>query len=509
MDRGAWNCYAFDFVDMQLKQISEVWFLRSHSDPNTNRLVFVVSGEGELCACDADVRLEAGSLFVCQPGRDSYALRAVRGTLTVYYVEFASAVTFRRGRQWTVEECPLPVQGIVQGIPVPVVRRCMEALHDSWSAGSKAVAQRIQAGLTELWQSILTAGPHAGEPPASEAVIRSIRDYFDEHYTETFPVEELAHSRGMKPTSFFQSFKRSTSLSPLQYIAAKRIEKARELLATRDMKIKEVSRAVGYTDAYYFSRIFKNAVGVSPTEYAHSLRKTIVVLNPFLWAGLTALGIPGDRIVVLSKEDQSDDPSAELDLAQLRARQPDLILGSEKAVHWYAGLSEIAPTRLIPYKRQSWREHLMQLAAAIGMEEVAVYWIRSYERKAAAARHQIHQALRDETVLAARVWRHGRVRVFGMQRRKAGDFLYRELQLNAPAGICGFAFEELDRVGRLNDYEADHILLFAEPGVDSNWIRELRGRVYQAGEYPWLHYSALGHEKALTEAVELFAKRRL
>ncbi|WP_054976084.1 helix-turn-helix domain-containing protein [Paenibacillus sp. A3] len=507
MDRGAWNCYAFDFVDMQMKQISEVWTLRMNSDPGTNRLVFVISGEGELYASDAGIRLEAGSLFVCQPGRNPYTVRAVRGGLAIYYIEFASAKTYRQGQRWAVEECPLPVQGIVQGIPVPIIRRCMETLYECWSVGSGAEAHRVQAGLTELWQSILTAGTDAKEPEASQAVIRSIRDYFDEHYTDTFPVEELACAWGMKPTSFFQSFKRSTSLSPLQYITAKRIEKARELLATRDMKIKEVSKAVGYADAYYFSRIFKSAVGVSPVEYMQSLRQTIVVLNPFLWAGLTALGIPGDRMVVLSKEEHSEDPAAELDLAPLRARQPNLILGSEKAAVWYDGLSELAPTRLIPYKRQSWREHLMQLAAAIGMEEVALYWIRSYERKAAAARHRIHQSLRNETVLAARIWRHGRVRVFGEQRRKVGDFLYRELRLNAPARIRGFAFEELDSVGKLNDYEADHILLFTEPGFDAGCIRELRGKVYLAGEYPWLHYSALGHEKALAEAVELFAKR--
>ena len=66
---------------------------------------------------------------------------------------------------------------------------------------------------------------------------------------------------------FDRSFKHVTKVTPMQYIIQLRMTNALNLLDNTSYNIIQVANAVGYDDAYYFSRLFKKNVGVSPTEY--------------------------------------------------------------------------------------------------------------------------------------------------------------------------------------------------------------------------------------------------
>ena len=56
-------------------------------------------------------------------------------------------------------------------------------------------------------------------------------------------------------------------VTPMNYIISKRMDNARKLLINTDKKIKDISNEVGYKDIYYFTKVFKKEIGVSPSEY--------------------------------------------------------------------------------------------------------------------------------------------------------------------------------------------------------------------------------------------------
>lgn len=62
-------------------------------------------------------------------------------------------------------------------------------------------------------------------------------------------------------------FKKETGSSLGSYIIERRMEKAKALLAEGKLTVSEVAFAVGYDNFTYFSRLFKNKVGVMPKEY--------------------------------------------------------------------------------------------------------------------------------------------------------------------------------------------------------------------------------------------------
>jgi AraC-like DNA-binding protein len=79
----------------------------------------------------------------------------------------------------------------------------------------------------------------------------------------------LASVAGMSPFHFCRSFKKSTQLSPMQYLIRLRIEWAKKLLkhhAVR-MSISEIALAVGFYDASNLNKHFKRLTGLTPTDY--------------------------------------------------------------------------------------------------------------------------------------------------------------------------------------------------------------------------------------------------
>ena len=59
--------------------------------------------------------------------------------------------------------------------------------------------------------------------------------------------------------------------TPLEYLTELRMERARQLIISSSMRIKDIAEWCGYTDSYYFSRCFKKYYGVSPEMFRSSL----------------------------------------------------------------------------------------------------------------------------------------------------------------------------------------------------------------------------------------------
>ena len=91
--------------------------------------------------------------------------------------------------------------------------------------------------------------------------------YIAAHYGEKISISELAALCFITPEYFSRLFAGAVGSTVSAYILSLRIKKAKELLANREMKISAVAHAVGYDDPSYFVRKFKQATGVTPTQY--------------------------------------------------------------------------------------------------------------------------------------------------------------------------------------------------------------------------------------------------
>jgi len=85
--------------------------------------------------------------------------------------------------------------------------------------------------------------------------------------TERFTVEDLSCRHSLSVSHFSNLFRRETGTSPLDYFIQLKMQRACQLLYGTSIKIKDIASSLGYEDAFYFSRLFKKMMGLSPEQY--------------------------------------------------------------------------------------------------------------------------------------------------------------------------------------------------------------------------------------------------
>jgi AraC-like DNA-binding protein len=91
------------------------------------------------------------------------------------------------------------------------------------------------------------------------------------YYDDSFGCPELCEKLGMSRSQVHRKLKIQVNLSTSEFIKQIRLEKAKKLLIETDHPINEIAYKVGYSDANYFSRLFSDIFGISPSQYRQPL----------------------------------------------------------------------------------------------------------------------------------------------------------------------------------------------------------------------------------------------
>jgi len=99
-----------------------------------------------------------------------------------------------------------------------------------------------------------------------EAVLR-VQDWMESNFAKPCNIDELAERFGFGVRNFKRRFKDATDHTPLSYLQALRLEKAKELLETTRLNFEVITSRVGYEDSNSFRRLFCQRVGISPAAF--------------------------------------------------------------------------------------------------------------------------------------------------------------------------------------------------------------------------------------------------
>lgn len=107
----------------------------------------------------------------------------------------------------------------------------------------------------------------SAEPPS----IKRAKQYIQDHQAEDLSLGMVAKAVNMSTFYFCKMFKRTTGLNFTDYVSRTRVEKARNLLLNRNLRITEIAYEIGFQSLTHFNRVFKKVTGQSPTEYRRQL----------------------------------------------------------------------------------------------------------------------------------------------------------------------------------------------------------------------------------------------
>ncbi len=134
------------------------------------------------------------------------------------------------------------------------VQELEEALFAGYEKLSDKMRQRDQAG-------------HTGSSRQAAA----IRSHIEKNYMKELSLEILSEEFALTPNYLCKVFKNSTGMKLTQYINQVRVEGAKKLLRSTNMKAHEIGETVGFSSASYFSTVFKQVTGMKVSEYKDSL----------------------------------------------------------------------------------------------------------------------------------------------------------------------------------------------------------------------------------------------
>lgn len=159
------------------------------------------------------------------------------------------------------------------------IRELQETLQRVLEEMQKEEEPNEKAGRREfILKQMKAEGTH--QNGSKEFVAALVKQYLQDHYREEISLGELAKETGFSPDYLSRMFKKYNQESPIKYLTHLRIEKAKEILRTQiELGIGEVGERVGYSDPYYFSRVFKEQTDLYPKEYRQS--KILIAAQPF------------------------------------------------------------------------------------------------------------------------------------------------------------------------------------------------------------------------------------
>ncbi len=158
--------------------------------------------------------------------------------------------------------------------------------HDVITAGGASAAMDLLLHLVRRFASLelaqtcsrylLIDGIRSGQTPYvqwsmprnhNDRDILRVQEWLDQHYAEAVLIDELAQRFGFGVRNFKRRFKEATGQTPLAYLQALRLEKAKYLMESSRMTLESITLAVGYEDSNSFRRLFLTRVGLTPAEY--------------------------------------------------------------------------------------------------------------------------------------------------------------------------------------------------------------------------------------------------
>ena len=128
----------------------------------------------------------------------------------------------------------------------------------------------IRQRLVEIWLQLVDIVSLNAQPPEdrkTDALIKGMMLYVQEHYREVIRVEQLANAVHISKRVCYRLFRQKLHMSPLEYITEFRLRCACRMLSQSDCSVTETAHACGFGSASYFDKVFLESLRCTPVQY--------------------------------------------------------------------------------------------------------------------------------------------------------------------------------------------------------------------------------------------------
>lgn len=248
-------------------------------------LMYLYSGELEAAAAGQQYSLQAGDLLVYPAGKPYRYQKKDSGEMIYFWAHFSGY-----GAEELLRESGIEPGKVFHPGKSEELAACFERLFEPFFLRKKYFEMESAAQLTVILSKaarrILRRMDTENVPPAVR-IWRSL-EYLYRNYAEPVRLDQLAQLEHLSPSRYSAVFRQCMGMSPQHFLISLRIRNAADLMRSTDLSVKQIAQAVGYDDPFYFSSLFKQKTGFSPSSYQQKCRNTTDIKQ--LDAGSNAFG---------------------------------------------------------------------------------------------------------------------------------------------------------------------------------------------------------------------------
>lgn len=244
--------------------------LPTHTHPDMIEICYLAKGQQEYFVGDDIFKMYGGDLFITFPDEVHGSGTEEKGVL--YWMVLKRPV---EGKEYLGLNYPdaCDLYGRLLQLPQRLFKgdsECERLLQKVIYIYFQNKEPLTKIELNNLLVSFLLHVIHAGEKASSrvysERIAKIVR-YIDENLFETLDLELLANKCNLSESRFKHLFKEETGMPPSEYITRKKVEKAQAMMEDPDFSVKDIAYDLGFSSPAYFSTVFRQYVGDSPTAY--------------------------------------------------------------------------------------------------------------------------------------------------------------------------------------------------------------------------------------------------
>lgn len=151
----------------------------------------------------------------------------------------------------------------------------LRAIETAWrccTAESPGYVFHARSALSQLVFLLCSHSKSESQPLSAKALRTAERSktmvqFIQTHYAEELTTAEIARSAAVSESECLRCFRATIGISPIRYLRQFRVQKAIELLDGTAMKVAEVGARCGFSDNSYFTKVFHELKGCSPSEW--------------------------------------------------------------------------------------------------------------------------------------------------------------------------------------------------------------------------------------------------
>lgn len=119
------------------------------------------------------------------------------------------------------------------------------------------------------WMSREAIHPEGGQAAGSayRTMLRHVVEYVEQNISKKIMLKDLAAVAGMSPNYFHRVFTKAMGMTPNAFVISRKMNRARELLATTSKSISDISLECGFDNIAYFSYVFRRYSGITPSSF--------------------------------------------------------------------------------------------------------------------------------------------------------------------------------------------------------------------------------------------------